>query len=205
MLEKRSAKIARLIPIVLLSFVAVYIICEWVFAAGGSKRIYYGHAAYYNDTVRVVDDSDFKLYEPGYSKTYTLNSSYYVSHRILLVPDSKSVPVDYDYKGEFLIEMFDGSGRPLKSTRTGNIGKIFRGKGIDADHYGNYMVYVGSQLKKAGSVYAFEIGEIPFDLLCLKWSRLKTMQVRVSVVKADERLREFCQSASLVIIPDLRL
>ena len=67
------------------------------------------------------------------------------------------------------------------------------------------MIYCGPQRKNARSTFAYELGDIPFELIRLKWKRLKDMKIKVAVIKPDKGLQEFCENAILVIIPDLRL
>jgi hypothetical protein len=179
------------------------ILFEWVFFGGGIKRIYYNHWRYDKNKVRVVEDDNFLFYRDGYSKIYTLNSSYYVAHRILLIPESKSVPIEFEYSGEIRIEIFDSNNNLLKSTLVNNFNVIWR-KG-NSDYYGNHLIYGGKQRRYASSVFAFELGTIPFDLVRLKWKRLKNMKIRITVIKPDKDLQKFCKSATLVIIPDLSL
>ncbi|RPJ70279.1 MAG: hypothetical protein EHM20_15590 [Alphaproteobacteria bacterium] len=56
-----------------------YFLSEWCFAAGGIKILYYNFWKYDKNKVRVVEDCNFIFYKEGYSKTYTLNSGYYVA------------------------------------------------------------------------------------------------------------------------------
>ncbi len=176
---------------------------EWIFFGGGIKRVYYRHWRYDKNKVRVVEDDNFLFYKDGYSNIYTLNSSYYVAHRILLIPESKSVPIEYEYSGEILIEIFDGNSNLLQSTLVNNFNVIWRRGG---DYYqGSYLIYGETQRRHASSVFGFELGRIPFDLIRLKWKRLKNMKIRVTVTKPDKDLQKFCKSATLVIIPDLTL
>jgi hypothetical protein len=155
------------------------------------------------DEIRVLEESDFPFYEESYSASYKFNSKYYLSHRILLIPESKSVPVQYDFDGEMLIEIFDKNEQLLHSFNVSEPEKLFR-KGKD-DYFDDYLVYIGENDSHATSVFAFELGEIPFNLIRLKWSRLKNMDVKITVLKSEKGLQEFCDKATLVIVPDLRL
>ena len=138
---------------------------EWCFFAGGVKRLYYVQM-YNKDKIRVVEDLGFHYDVKGYSQEYALNSSYYVPHRILLIPESKLVPVDYEFSGSFLIELFDSKGNPLKSFVVEKPRSIFRKNNVD--YYGNYLIYHGKQRKVASSIFAFDLGEIPFQFDTLK-------------------------------------
>ncbi len=178
----------------------VFVLTEWYFCGGGVKTIYYLWK-YDENEIRVVEDDDFAFYKEGYSKIYDLGSDYYIAHRILLIPESKSVPIEYEYNGEILIEIFDSNSNLLQSTLVNEFNAIWR-RG-NSDHHGNYLIYGGTQRKDANSVFAFELGDIPFDLIRLKWKRLKDMKIKVTVIKPDKGLQEFCESATLVIIPDL--
>ena len=204
--NKRIFKIAKWLVIAYLIFLALYFLSDWFLSEGASKRLYYNFWNYNSDKIRAVDDNDFLFYKEGYSKTYTLNSDYYMSHRILLIPESKTVPIGYKYNGEFLIEILDNNNNLLKSTRVDTFGTILRRKESEGgDYFNNYLIYVGKEPRDAGSVFAFEIGEMPFDLIRLKWGRLKNMKIKVSIVKPENGLLEYCDTARLVIIPDLRL
>lgn len=175
---------------------------EYFFGEGGLKRIYYIET-YDKDKVRVVDDDDFIFYEEGYARTYKLNSTYCLSHRILLIPDSILVPVQYEFNGEILIEIFDNHNEPLYSFKVIKPINLLR-EGKD-DYYGNYLVYNGKQSSRSTSVFAFELGDVPYKLIGFRRNRLKDMEIKVTVLRPDQNLREFCESAELVIIPDLRL
>jgi len=101
------------------------------------------------------------------------------------------------------IEIFDKNKRHLYSFKTSQVRNLLR-EG-EKDYFGNYLVYNGKNSSSASSVFAFELGEIPFDLIRLKWSRLKNMEIKIAVLKPEKGLLEFCDKATLVIIPDLRL
>ena len=159
--------------------------------------------AYNKDEVRVVEDSDFPFYEKNYTEKYKLNSKYYLSHRILLIPDSKSIPIHYEFDGEMLIEIFDKNHQLLHSFKTNKPINLLR-EGTD-DYFEDYLIYIGKNTSHVTSVFAFELGEIPFDLIRLKWNRLKNMKIKITVLKPEKKLLEFCDRATLVIIPDLRL
>jgi hypothetical protein len=179
-----------------------YFLIEWCFAGGGIKVLYYNFWKYDDNKVRVVEDVNFLFYKEGYSKTYSLNSDYYVAHRILLIPETKTVPINYEYSGEVLVEIYEGNNL-LQSTKMNNFNAILRRK-EGGDYYGNYLIYLGKEHRYASSVFAFELGYIPFDLIRLKWNRLRDMKIKIAVIKPDKGLKEFCESATLVIIPDLR-
>jgi hypothetical protein len=132
-----------------------------------------------------------------------LNSGYYASHRILLIPESKFVPVEYEFRGEICIEVYDKDHKLLHSVKVNDPAKIFR-SGTE-DYFPDYVLYKGPDKSFASSMFAFELGEIPFDLVRLKWYRLKSMEIRVTVLEPEEGLLQYCDSASLVIIPDLIL
>lgn len=192
-----------LLALLILIFPSIYFMIEWCFAGGGFKVLYYNFYGYDPNKVRVVEDSDFLFSKKGYSRTYILNSDFYVGHRILLIPEAKTVPIEYEYSGEILIEIFDSNNSLLQSSRVNRFNVILRRK-KEGDFYGNYLIYVGRAPRNASSVFAFELGDIPFDLVRLKWKRLRSMKVRVTVVKPDKGLQELSESATLVIIPDLR-
>lgn len=175
---------------------------EWLFSPGGFKRLYYFHVTYDKDKVQVVEDAEFPFFQEAHSQEYQLNSSYYGPHRILLIPESKLVPVDYEFTSSFFIEIFDSNDNLLMSFTTDDPRSIFR-KNKD-DYYGNHLIYCGKQRRVASSVFAFELGEIPFDLIRLKWNRLKNMKIKITVIEPEKGLLEFCDKATLVIIPDLR-
>ncbi len=132
-----------------------------------------------------------------------MNSGYYASHRILLIPESKFVPVEYEFRGEICIEVYDKDHKLLHSVKVNDPAKIFR-SGTE-DYFPDYVLYKGPDKSFASSMFAFELGEIPFDLVRLKWYRLKSMEIRVTVLEPEEGLLQYCDSASLVIIPDLIL
>lgn len=202
-MKKKSVK---LILIIIILFLPTYFLYEWFFGEGATKRLYYNFWHYNGDKIRIVEDEDFPFYEEGYSKIYILNSDYYVSHRVLLVPNSKSVPVDYEYKGEFLVELFDCNDNLLKAVKVDEFSTVLRQKDRKIDNYNsNYMLYVGSQTQDAGSIFAFEIGEIPFDLIRFKWHRLKNVKIKLTVLKSENRMKMYCENATVIIIPDLRL
>ena len=189
-----------IILLVQFSIFILLILFNCNFAEG--LRLFY---RYNKNEIRVVEDSDFLFYEEEHTASYKLNSKYYVSHRILLIPESKSVPVHYEFDGEMLIEIYDKNLQLLHSFKANKPMSILRG-GKD-DDFNDYLIYIGPRFttSNATSVFAFELGKIPFRLIRLKWSRLKNLQIKVTVLQPEENLREFCDSASLVIIPDLRL
>jgi hypothetical protein len=195
--RKKLAKLSLLLLVMLF-------LAEWAFAPGGFKNVYYNFFGYDAGKVRVAVDPNFNFFEEGYTKSLKLNSKYYISHRILLIPNSKTVPVDYEFKGEIFIECCDKNGKNLHSFTVKKPEKVLR-KGKE-DYFGNYLVYVSRyNPSNASSLFAFELGEIPFELFCMKWNRLKEMQIRITVIKADEQLKSFCDSAELIVIPDLRM
>ena len=201
---KKKARKRTITWVLILAFALPIIVfsLEWIFFAGGMKCIYYNFINYDADEVRVVESEGFVFDEKNYSHTYILDSDYYVPHRILLMPDSKNVPTDYQYGGEFVVEFYEDD-TLLKSVKMSHIDKILRYK--DDDYYDNYLVFTGTQAKTAKSIFAFEIGEIPFDLIRLKWGRLKTLKIKITVLEPDMELKEYCDSATLLIIPDLRM
>jgi energy-coupling factor transporter transmembrane protein EcfT len=154
------------------------------------------------DEIRVVEDSSFLFDEMGYSASYKLNSKYYLSHRILLIPEPSTIPVEYEYNGQMLIEIFDKNKQLLHSFKADKPGSLLRL--TENDYIDNYMAYAGSNYSHSTSVFAFELGEIPFNLIRLKRSRLKNMVIKVTVLKPEKGLQEFCEKATLVIVPDLR-
>lgn len=163
-------------------------------------RLFY---KYDKDAIRVVKDNNFLFYQQGYTETYKLSSKYYVSHRILLIPESKSVPVQYEFDGEMRIEIYDINKKFLYSYVTNKPVNILREETEDC--FEDYLIYIGKNTSRVTSVFAFELGEIPFDLIRLKWSRLNNMEIKITVLKPAKNLLEFCNRATLVIIPDLRL
>lgn len=165
----------------------------------GMKLFY----SYNEDKIRVIEDDNFLFYKEGYTANYKLNSKYYLSHRILLIPESKLVPVEYVFDGKMLIELYDKSHQLLYSFEVDHPENLLRQR--NDDNFDNYLVYPGSNTPYATSLFAFELGKIPFDLIRLKWSRLKNMEIKVTVLKPDKDLLEFCDKAALVVIPDLRL
>ena len=183
-----------------LSFVLVFLLFLHNCVLGEGLRLFY---TYNKDEIRVVEDSDFLFYKEGYTASYKLNSKYYVSHRILLIPESKSVPVQYEFNGEMLIEIYDKNHRLLHSFKVNKPVNLLR-EGKD-DYFDDYLVYIGKNTSHVTSVFSFELGEIPFSLIRLKWSRLKDMEIKITVLKPEKGLLEFCDRATLVIIPDLRL
>jgi len=120
-----------------------------------------------------------------------------------LIPETKTVPIKYEYSGEIIIQIYDGNNL-LRSTKVTKYNPILRRK-ENSDYYGNYLIYVGKAPRYASSVLAFELGYIPFDLIRLKRNRLRDMQIKITVTKPDKGLKDFCESATLVIIPDLRI
>lgn len=185
--------------ILLVQFLILFSLFSYNCIFGEGMRLFY---TYNKNEIRVVEDSDFVFYEEGYSTSYKLNTKYYVSHRILLIPKSKSVPIQYEFDGEMLIEIFENKqllhsfevNKPVNLLREGN-----------DDYFDDYLVYIGKNSSYSTSVFAFELGGIPFNLIRLKWSRLKNMEIKVTVLKPEKGLLEFCDEATLVIIPDLRL
>jgi hypothetical protein len=167
---------------------------------GEGMRLFY---TYNKDEIRVIEDKDFFFYKEGYTASYKLNSKYYVSHRILLIPESKSVPVQHKFDGEMLIEIYDKNHQLLHFFKANKPINLLR-EGED-DYFDDYLVYIGKNTSHATSVFAFELGEIPFSLIRLKWSRLKNMEIKITVLKPEKGLLKFCDKATLVIIPDLRL
>jgi len=115
----------------------------------------------------------------------------------LLIPQSKAVPVEYKFDGEMLIEIYDKNCQLLHSFKTNKPVNLLR-EGND-DYFEDYLVYIGKNTSHVTSVFAFELGEIPFDLIRLKWSRLKNMEIKITVVKPDNALLEFCDKATLVL------
>ena len=186
--------------ILLLQFLTLLSLFSYNCIFGEGMRLFY---TYNKDEVRVVKDHNFHFYEEGYTTSYKLNSKYYVSHRILLIPNSKSVPVDYEFNGKILVEIYDKNHQLLHSFEADKPINILR-EGNE-DYFEDYLVYIGKNTSKATSVFAFELGQIPFDLIRLKWSRLKNMEVKITVLKPEKGLLKFCDKATLVIIPDLRL
>lgn len=198
----KKSKRNRVIALILLAVLISLFIIDWIFYAGGLKRIYYFHFKYDKDKIRVLEEKDFPFYKVGFSKSYTLNSSYYVPHRLLLIPESKSVPVQYEFGGEILVEIYDKKDVLLHSFTVDKPINIYRKE--KEDYYGNYMIYCGGQRRDSSSIFAFELGEISFNIIRFKWDRLKNMVIKVTVIKPDENLKEYCDSATLVIIPDLQ-
>ena len=186
-------------PLLFLILLIAFFFIEWAFAPGGFKKVYY-NAFYEPNEVQVAVDPNFHFFKKGYTADLKLDSKYYVSHRILLFIKSKNVPVDYHFSGQIKIEFFIKD-ELLESFLVESPANIWRRE--EYDYYGNYLVYGTTQKRFAKSTRAFELAEIPFNLFCLKWSRLKNMRIRVTVIKPDEGLQEFCESATLVIIPDL--
>jgi hypothetical protein len=171
---------------------------NFVFYAG--FKLFY---TYEKDKIRVVEDAEFLFDQKDHTESYKLNSSYYASHRMLLIPESKSVPVEYEFRGKIYIEMYDKDQNLLHSVKVDEPDKIFRqGK---EDRFENYVLYKGPDKSFASSVFAFELGEIPFELIRLKWRRLKSMTIKITVIEPEKGLLQYCDRASLVIIPDLRL
>ncbi len=198
MKKTKKSLIIGLVPFTLL---ILYFLVEWLFYPGGLKRIYYFHYKYDKDTIRIVEDKDFPYNVEGYSQIYTLNSSYYVPHRILLIPESKSVPLHYEFCGEILVEIYDKNNNLVYSFTAAKPFNIHRKE--KEDYYGNYLIYGKRQFRNATSIFAFELGEIPFSIIRLRWDRLKNMQIRITVLKSDENLQKYCDSVTLVIIPSL--
>ena len=167
---------------------------------GEGLRLYYLET-YNKDEIRVIENGEFLFYKMGFATSYKLNSRYYVSHRILLIPGTKSVPVQYEFNGKIFIEIYDKNDKLLHSFKTNKPTNRLR-QGKD-DNYTTYLSYNWNYASNATSTFAFELGEIPFDLIRLKWSRLKSMVV--TVLEPEKDLLEFCDKATLVVIPDLRL
>jgi hypothetical protein len=197
-------KFKKKLAVLLLFLPVILFLVEWEFCAGGLKRVYYNFFGYDADKVRVAVDPNFHFFEKGYTKSLKLNSKYYVPHRILLIPNSKTVPVDYEFRGKLFIEFYDKDGDLLHSFTVNKPQKVLR-KGKE-DYFGNYLVYV-SRLKpsNANSLFAFDLGEIPFNLFRLNWARLKSMKIKITVVEPDIDLRQYCDTSTLIIIPDLSL
>jgi len=185
---------------VVLSIPFLLFLHNWIFSEGGFRRLYY-FATYNKDEIRVIEDNVFLFYEEGHTKSYELNSKYYVAHRILLIPKSKSVPVQYKFDGELLVEIYDKKNKLLHSFKTNKPINLLR-EGND-DYFGDYLVYRGKNTSQATSVFAFELGEIPFSLIRFKRSRLKNMEIKITVLRAEKKLKEYCDIATLIIIPDL--
>ena len=158
---------------------------------------------YDKEEIRVVEDTNFIFYEKGYIANYVLDSKYYAAHRILLIPGSELVPVGYNFNGEMLVEIYDKDNQLLYSFAVNDFEKLFRDD--EQYHFEDYLVYIGSHISRSSSIFAFEVGEIPFDLINLKPQRLKNMKIKITVLKPDEGLLEYCDTATLVIIPDLKL
>ncbi len=175
---------------------------NWHYSEGGIRKIYY-FDTYKANEVRVVEDNNFLFYEDGYSKEYTLNSKYYIAHRILLIPDSKSVPVDYKFDGRIHVEMFDKEMQLLHSFDVDKPVNLLR-EGTE-DYFVDYLVYNGYNSSHVTSVFAFELGSIPFDLFRSHKERLKNMKIRVTILRPEMKLLEHCDKVTLVIIPDLQL
>jgi hypothetical protein len=201
---KMKNKIVRRAAFILIfALILIPILYEWFFLAGGFKRIFYT-LTYDKDKIRVVEDVNFPVLQSGFEKEYNLDSDYYVNHRILLIPHSREIPADYVYDGEFSIELFNSSGELLNLQDIEKPISVLR-PNCDKDYFGKYIIYVGVPPSKAGSVFAFEIGEIPFDIIRLKPNRLHNMKVKITAVKVDQNISQYCQEATLVIIPDLRM
>lgn len=192
--RKKLAKLSLLLLVI--SFFA-----EWAFVPGGFKKVYY-NAFYESNDVQVAVDPNFHFFEKGYTADLKLDSKYYISHRVLLFIKSKNVPVDYHFSGQIKFELFIKD-KLIKSFLVESAANLWRRE--EYDYYGNYMVYGTTQKRFAKSTRAFELAEIPFKLFCLKWGRLTNMKIMVTVVKADEQLKSFCDSAELIVIPDLRM
>jgi hypothetical protein len=185
--------------LLLLLFLSTPLVILYSCILGEGMKLFYSYDV---DEVRVVEDSNFHFEEKGYSAIYKLKSKYYLSHRILLMPESNSVPVDYKFEGEMFIEISDNNKQLLHSFKTDKPENILRI--TEYDYIDNYMAYAGNNYPHATSVFAVELGVIPFDIIRLKWSRLKNMEVKITVLKAEKGLQEFCDKATLVIVPDLK-
>lgn len=153
---------------------------------------------YNEEEIRVVEDTDFLFFKSGHSESYSLNSKYYCAHRVLLIPNSKKVPLQYEFKGDIFVEVYSKNNKLLDSFNFKHPKKILR-EGID-DNFGDYSIYRGKNTSRSTSVFAFESAEIPFH-----WVGLKNMKVKLTVIKPDKDLLEFCDSATLAVIPDLRM
>ena len=154
------------------------------------------------DKFRVIEDKAFKFDEENFIASYKLNSQYYISHRILLIPESKSVPIDYEFKGEMDIEIYDKDDQLMLSYKSNNSKKILKS---DGDPFvGTFLEYNDVGRLNETAVFAFELGDIPFELIKLKWERLKNMKIIVTVIKPDLELKRYCENATLVVIPNLR-
>lgn len=174
---------------------------NWFFDQG-FRRMHYLQT-YHKDKIRVVEDSDFRFYEEGYTVSYRLNSKYSVAHRILLMPESKSVPIDYEFDGELLIEIYDINDGLLKSYKVIQSDNILR-EG-DEDSFKDYIPYIGLYSSRSSSVFAFELGEIPFSIIRPRRGKLENLEIKITVLKPDEKLKEYCDKATIIIIPDLRM
>lgn len=174
----------------------------WFFCEPGLRKLYYA-CNYDSKEIRVVEGNDFKFHKKGYSESYQMDSEYYIKHRILLIPESKSIPVQYKFSGKMLVEFYDEKGLLLDSFEVSKPVKLFREE--EDDYYDDYLIYRGKNSSFITSVFAFELGEIPFDLIRGKQERLKNMKIKITVLSPEEGLLEYCDSATLIVIPDLRL
>ncbi len=177
---------------------AVLFLHNWHYSEGGFKQLYY-LVAYKPNDIRVVEDDNFHFYQKEYCQDYTLDSKYYIAHRLLLIPDSKSVPIDYKFDGNIRIEIFDDKMQLLNSFDVDKPPKLFR-EGTE-DYFDNYLMYNNYNSSYATSMFAFELGEIPFELLR---SHKDGLKIRVTVLMPERKLLEYTDKATLVIIPDLR-
>ena len=179
----------------------VSLVQNWFFDQG-VRRSYYRFYAYDENKIRVVTDKNFLFYEEGHTASYNLNSNYGVAHRILLIPESKTVPVGYQFQGELLIELYDDA-ELLHSTIINTPMHLLRD--TDNDDFKNYWAYLGCTGLHPTSVFAFELGEIPFSIIRPRRGKLENIEIKITVLKRDEKLKQYCDKATLIIIPDLRL
>jgi len=159
---------------------------------------FYCLATYNEADIRTLEDADFRFYELGYSRSYSLNSKYYCAHRMLLMPASTQVPVQCEFKGKILVEVYSDSNKLLESFSFEHPKKLLR-EGLN-DTFDDYSIYRGRNTAQSTSVFAFESDGIAF-----RWGGLRNMRVKLTVTKPDNELLEFCDSAALIIIPDLRM
>ncbi len=187
-----------LLPI---SFFTLIFLHNWFFSEGGVRKVYY-FATYDPNKIRVVEDNDFRFYEKGYSCSYRLESEYYIAHRILLIPETKSVPIGYEYNGKVLVEIFANE-QLVKSFHTNEVKNILR-EG-EEDFYGDYLIYRGKNTSFTTSVFAFELGNIPFSIFKENRKENGNIRINFTVINPDGMLLDYCDRAILVIIPDLIL
>jgi len=130
------------IPILLLLCLAVY---GTIYLLSHEYLRSHYLTKYNKAEIRVVEDSNFPFYKEGHSSSYKLNSKYYVSHRILLIPDSKSIPTCYEYKGDFRIEIYSSQGQLLYTCETSQPETILRARNNDS--FETYLIYTGENTK----------------------------------------------------------